>query len=182
LTILLWLHTSLKVERHVKLRPSRLRKSLKVMTGRLRPFGNATRNNMHVLIGTKAGVTYPKEGDKPAVKLADVAFWNEFGTETSPPRPAMRVGVENAVKNSKPLIVNYLTNLIDPKLNKANLKQLEETFMTKMAMRCEREVKKIIRDGSTATNAPATVEHKGFNKPLVETELYLDNVVAEVVQ
>lgn len=137
---------------------------------------------MHVLIGTKAGVTYPKEGDAPAIKLADVAKWNEFGTELSPPRPAFRVGAENAVKDSKKLITNYLLNLVDPKLNRANLKQLEKTFMEKMAMRCEKAVKKIIRDGSTATNAPSTVDRKGFNHPLVETELLLKNVVAEVAE
>lgn len=135
---------------------------------------------MHVLIGTKSGVTYPKEGDAPPVKLSDVAFWNEFGTEKIPARPAFRVGAENAVKNSKDLIAKYLMNLTDPKMSKANLKQLEKTFMQKMAARCEREVKKIIRSGSTAPNAPSTVEHKGFNKPLVETELLLENVVAEV--
>lgn len=136
---------------------------------------------MHVLIGTNSGVTYPKEGNAPAVSLADVAFWTEFGTELSPPRLAQQVGTENAVKSSKPLITNYLANLIDLKLNAANLKRLEKTFMHKMATRCVKEVKKIIRDGSTATNAPNTVDKKGFNHPLVETELYYDNVAAEVV-
>lgn len=137
---------------------------------------------MHVEIGTKAGVSYPQEGDAPAVKLADVARWNEFGTELIPPRPAFRVGVENATKNSKDLITKYLKNLIDPKMTPQTLKQLEKTFMTKMAMRCEKAVKKMIRDGATSPNAPATVAHKGFNKPLVETELLLDNVMAEVVK
>ena len=137
---------------------------------------------MHILIGTKSGVTYPKEGDAPAVKLSDVAFWNEFGTELIPPRPAFRVGTENAVKGSKALIAKYLSNLIDPKLTAANLKKLEKTFMEKMAKRCEKEVKKIIKDGATSPNAPATVAHKGFNKPLVETELLLENVVAEVAR
>lgn len=137
---------------------------------------------MHILIGTKSGVTYPKKGDAPAVKLSDVARWNEFGTELIPPRPAFRVGTENAEKESKALIAKYLTNLIDPKLNAAALKKLEKTFMDKMAMRCEEAVKKIIKDGSTSPNAPRTVEKKGFNHPLVETELLLDNVAAEVVK
>lgn len=136
---------------------------------------------MHILIGTNAGVTYPKKGDAPAVKLSDVALWGEFGTETSPPRPAQRVGVENAVKGSRPLIAKYLTNLLNPNLTKSNVKQLEKTFMDKMAKRCVKEVKKIIKDGSTATNAPATVDKKGFNHPLMDTELYYDNVAAEVV-
>lgn len=137
---------------------------------------------MHILIGTKAGVSYPQEGNAPAVKLADVARWNEFGTELIPPRPAFRVGVENATKDSKDLIAKYLLNLTDPKMTPQALKKLEKTFMTKMAMRCEKAVKKIIRDGATSPNAPATVAHKGFNKPLVETELLLDNVMAEVVK
>lgn len=135
---------------------------------------------MHVLIGTKSGVTYPKKGDEAPVKLADVARWDEFGTETSPARAAQRIGVENAVKGSKPLITKYLENLIDPKLTAQSIKQLEKTFMEKMAKRCETEVKKIISTGATAPNAPSTIARKGSNKPLVDTEIYLDNVVAEV--
>lgn len=137
---------------------------------------------MEILIGTTAGVSYPQEGDLPAVKLADVAKWNEFGTELIPPRPAFRVGVENAVKASKPLIAKYLMNLTDDKLTAQNLKQLEKTFMEKMAKRCEREVKKIIKTGATAPNAPATVARKGKNHPLMETELLYDNIKAEVVK
>lgn len=137
---------------------------------------------MHVLIGTKAGVSYPQEGDAPAVKLADVARWNEFGTELIPPRPAFRVGAENAVKSSTDLITKYLKNLTDPKMTPSTLKQMEKTFMTKMAMRCEKAVKKIIKDGSTSPNAPATVAHKGKNHPLMDTELLYDNVKAEVVK
>lgn len=137
---------------------------------------------MHVLIGTKAGVSYPKEGDGEAVKLADVARWNEFGTELIPPRPAFRVGAENAVKASTDLITKYLSNLIDPKMTPSTLKKLEKTFMEKMAMRCEKAVKKIIKDGSTSPNAPATIEKKGKNHPLMDTELLYDNVKAEVVK
>lgn len=141
---------------------------------------------MHVEIGTKAGVSYPQEGDAPAVKLADVARWNEFGTELIPPRPAFRVGVENAIKNNSgdetKLIDKYLANLIDPKLTPQNLKQLEKSFMNNMAKRIVREVKQIIKDGSTSPNAPATVAHKGKNHPLMDTKLLYDNVVAEVVK
>lgn len=137
---------------------------------------------MHVLIGTKSGVSYPQEGEAPAVKLADVARWNEFGTELIPPRPAFRVGAENAVKNSTDLIKKYLKNLVDPKMTPATLKQLEKSFMENMAKRIPREVKKIIKAGSTSPNAPATIAKKGFNHPLMETELLYDNVVAEVVK
>lgn len=137
---------------------------------------------MHVLIGTKAGVSYPKEGDAPAVKLADVARWNEFGTELIPPRPAFLVGAENAVKNSTDLVKKYLKNLVDPKMTPATLKQLEKNFMDNIAKRIPREVKKIIKEGSTSPNAPATIAHKGKNHPLMDTELLYDNVVAEVVK
>lgn len=137
---------------------------------------------MHVLIGTTAGVSYPQEGDAPAVKLADVARWNEFGTELIPPRPAFRVGAENATKNSKDLITKYLMNLVDPKMTPQTLKKLEKTFMDKMSMRLTREVKKIIKQGSTAPNAPSTVAKKGKNHPLMDTELLYDNVAAKVVK
>lgn len=141
---------------------------------------------MHVLIGTTAGVSYPQEGDAPAVKLADVARWNEFGTELIPPRPAFRVGAENAIKNNgggeEKLIDKYLANLIDPKMTPSTLKQLEKGFMENMSKRIVREVKQIIKQGSTAPNAPSTVAKKGKNHPLMDTELLYDNVAAEVVK
>lgn len=137
---------------------------------------------MYVLIGTKAGVNYPKQGDSEVVKLADVARWNEFGTELSPPRPAFRVGTENAVKNSKDLIKNYLRELVNPKMTPQTLKQMEKTFMANIATRCEKAVKKIIKDGSTSPNAPSTIAKKGFNHPLKETELLYKNVKAVVVK
>jgi len=140
---------------------------------------------MEILIGTTAGVSYPQEGEAPAVKLADVAKWNEFGTELIPPRPAFRVGVENAIRNNrgeKGAITKYLDNLVDPKLTPQNLKQLEKNFMNDMAKRIVREVKKMIKSGATAPNAPSTVAKKGFNRPLIETKLLYDNVAAEVVK
>ena len=82
---------------------------------------------MHVLIGTKSGVTYPKEGDAPPVKLSDVAFWNEFGTEKIPARPAFRVGTENAVKIQRPdYKISYEFNR--PKNVESKLKQLENLY------------------------------------------------------
>ena len=140
---------------------------------------------MEILIGTTAGVSYPQEGDAPAVKLADVAKWNEFGTELIPPRPAFRVGVENAIKNNrgeKGLVTKYLDNLIDPKMTPQNLKQLEKNFMEDMAKRIVKEIKQIIKDGSTSPNAPSTVAKKGKNHPLMDTKLLYDNVAAEVVE
>lgn len=139
---------------------------------------------MHVLIGTTAGVSYPKEGDGEAVPLKKVAHWMEFSYEGSlyPPRPAFRVGAENAVKSSTDLITKYLKNLTDPKMTPQTLKKLEKTFMDKMAMRLTREVKKIIKQGSTSPNAPSTVAKKGKNHPLMDTELLYDNVAAKVVK
>lgn len=143
---------------------------------------------MHVLIGTKAGVSYPQEGEAPAVPLKKVAHWMEFSYEGSPypPRPAFRVGAENAVKNNgggeTKLIDKYLANLIDPKMTPQTLKKLEKSFMENMAKRIVREVKKIIKDGSTSPNAPATIAHKGKNHPLMDTGLLYDNVMAEVVK
>lgn len=143
---------------------------------------------MHVLIGTTAGVNYPKEGDGEAVPLKKVAHWMEFSYEGSlyPPRPAFRVGAENAVKNNggdeTKLIDKYLANLIDPKMTPQTLKKLEKSFMENMAKRIVREVKQIIKQGSTAPNAPSTVAKKGFNHPLMDTELLYDNVAAEVVK
>lgn len=105
-------------------------------------------------VGFLAGATYP---DGTAV--AQVAFWNEFGTVRAPSRPFFRTTIakespEWGDKLAKAVVYyNYD--------GAAALRALGQS------MRDDLEAS-IIR-WSTPPNAPRTIARKGFNKPLVHT-------------
>lgn len=114
--------------------------------------------------------------------LHDVAIWNEFGTENAPPRPAMTMGTEKAMKTRSAQIQSFMSNVFhsgmqkNKKLNSNYMLGREKILLIGIGQSAVKEVKDIIRAGSTVPNAPATVKRKGFDHPLLETELYLRNV------
>jgi uncharacterized protein (DUF885 family) len=127
-------------------------------------------------VGVK-DVKYPD-----GTRLYDVMVWNHFGTETAPPRPAHTIGTEKAMKTRKTQIEAFMSNLFmsgmqkNKKLSASLVKQREKVLLTGIGQSAVKETKDVIRSGSTVPNAPATVRKKGFDHPLYETELYLDNV------
>lgn len=118
--------------------------------------------------------------------LGDVAEWNEIGTETSPPRPANRMGLERAIKTNKKMIQGYLKNLAmaglmkDKNMARKLSRERKIKLFTQIGRSAKKETQDIIKSGSTAPNAPATVKIKGFNHPLYHRGVYLKNVNYEV--
>lgn len=91
--------------------------------------------------------------------VAQVAFWNEYGTKTSPPRPFFRQTI--AAKSDKwgaALGANLAANGYDTtkalKLVGTGIKD---------------QITKSIVDFASPGNAPYTIAQKGFDKPLVDT-------------
>lgn len=125
-----------------------------------------------------------KKTKKYLVDLIDIAIWNEYGTKTAPPRPAFRMGVEIAIKENKKNIEAYLQNVfvlsMQPNVAQKKLDFLLHGILKRLAQSAVKEVKKIIKEGSTVTNAPATIKKKGFNWPLYHKGLFLDNVNYEI--
>lgn len=110
-------------------------------------------------MGFLAGATYPATKQGPALSVAQVAFWNEFGTRTAPARPAFRTTIS---RNSK---------VWGERLSKAivatNYDGKKALAMLGQSMRDDLESE--IAQWSTPPNAPATIARKGFDKPLVHT-------------
>jgi len=118
--------------------------------------------------------------------LGDIVFWNEFGTETIPPRPANQIGMDIAINRHKKMIQSHAKNYLmaikmkDQNLAKKLIQQRKKNLFTQIGRSAVKEVKNIISSGSTVTNAPATIAKKGFNHPLYEKGVYLANVNYEV--
>lgn len=132
------------------------------------------------------GVTpgkYVKEGNSPAPTTAQVAVWNEYGTENIPSRPAFRAGLDHALRVNKKAMGAQLKNISQRILSgrTAEIERSLTVLLTQIGKSAKAETKQLIKSGGQAPpNAPATVTKKGFNHPLYETGLLLDSVEYEV--
>ena len=112
-----------------------------------------------VKVGFQDGATYPQESGKVTnpVYVAQVAFWNEYGTIRTPARPFFR---EMVAKRSPKWGANIARMLpiygydVDRVLALAGEKiqdQLQDSIL----------------NGGWQANADSTIAQKGFDKPLV---------------
>ncbi len=115
--------------------------------------------------------------------LGEVAIWNEYGTATIPPRPAFRMGLEAAVKKHKKLLDAQLKNIAQLVLTgrHIDIDRNLTVLLTQIGRSAKKETQDIIRAGSTTPNAPSTIARKGFDHPLYEEGVLLENVDYEVI-
>ena len=143
----------------------KLAKALKEIAARL---GNS---GASVKVGFLEGATYPGTDDAPGLPVAQVAFWNEYGTTKQPPRPFFR----NAIKKGSPEWgAKFAAALKAADYN-------NETALGIMGEVIKGEVVQSIIDTNEPALAPSTVKRKGFAKPLIDTGV-MQRAVAYVVQ
>jgi hypothetical protein len=126
----------------------------------------------HVRVGFIESATYPatKKGGKP-LPVAQVAFWDEFGTARSPERPFFRTMVER----KSPRWGVSLGNIL-----RANHYDAERSLAL-MGEGIKGQLQRSITEWTTPPNSPRTVARKGFNKPLIDTAVMLRSVDYQVV-
>lgn len=91
--------------------------------------------------------------------VAQVAYWNEYGTKTAPPRPFFR---QTIAANSGAWGAE-LGGLLKATSGNA------AASLDRMGERIKGQVTASIVDFASPQNAPSTVKKKGFNKPLTDT-------------
>lgn len=138
----------------------------------LRDIERRLGDGAHVRVGFLESATYPAvaEGAK-ALPVAQVAFWNEFGTVNTPSRPFFR----DTIERKSPRWGVALGNL----LRKTNYDA--EKALALMGEGIKGQLVRAIVEWSQPPNAPRTVERKGFNKPLIHTGLMQRSVDYQVV-
>lgn len=124
-----------------------------------------------VRVGFLEGATYPAAAAKPGLNVAQVAFWNEFGTARTMPRPFFR----GMIRADSPRWGRELA-----KIAQATHFDTERTLEL-MGQRIKDQLTKAIVDWP-ADNAPSTVARKGFNKGLIDTGVMQRSVDFEVVR
>lgn len=129
------------------------------------------------MIKLEFGVTNNKYPEKN-ISVGQVAIINEYGTETIPPRPAFRIGLERSVAKNKKLIDAALKNITNHLLTgrKDSIERQLTQALTQIGKSAKKETKDIIKQGSMSPNAPLTIKKKGFDHPLWETGLLHESV------
>jgi len=107
-----------------------------------------------VKVGFLEGATYPD-----GTPVAAVAFWNEFGNGSAPPRPFFR-GMIAEEKPSWPGKVEAIAKATDYDGEKI-LKLMGEDIQGALIQS--------INDFTTPALAQSTIDRKGFDKPLIDT-------------
>lgn len=135
---------------------------------------------MEIHLGVKAA-TYPD-----GTKLSDVMTWNNYGTETIPPRPIFQIAAEKALSTEefKQKMEAYLHNVVVYRMNnQGDLPGIEKNLLTSIGQQSIAEAKRIIKGGTELQeNAPSTIKKKEFDKPLYETGLMIKNLGYEVTE
>lgn len=91
--------------------------------------------------------------------VAQVAFWNEYGTANIPPRPFFR----NTIARHKDEWPKQAAALMEA--NGGDVRQTLEL----MGEGVKGQLVETIQDFREPPNAAATVKKKGFDKPLIDT-------------
>lgn len=112
---------------------------------------------MEVRVGYQAG----EAADEDGVDMCDIAAWNELGTEHSPARPFLRQTVEKNESKINEFCAREAGKMFDG--------GTAEQCLDKIGVFMKGLVQKTIRDGEFAPNAPATIQKKGSDKPLIDT-------------
>lgn len=120
--------------------------------------------NASVRVGVLENATYPD-----GTPVAMVAFWNEYGTRTSPVRAFFRTTVSENKKNWVLSVQNLMKMHSDPK-----------RVMGLIGVHMQEQIVQSINTWSDPPNAPYTIAKKGFDKPLVERGIMMRSIKSEV--
>lgn len=115
-----------------------------------------------VFIGYQAGhATHKDEETGEEVDMAQIAMFNELGTSTSPPRPFLRMTVDENQPKINAMCEQQAKNIAKGGTAEQSLKELG-AFGVSL-------VQEKIGNGTFTPNKPSTIKAKGSDKPLIDT-------------
>jgi hypothetical protein len=136
------------------------------------PAGRRLRQQLEQLskLEVRVGFQHGKEKDKDTgADIADVAMWNELGTVHSPPRPFLRQSVDNNASRITAMCKAQLQRIIKGEAT-------AEEVLKQIGMMQKAFVQDTISSGQFTPNAPATVEKKDSDQPLIDTGHMMQSV------
>ena len=118
----------------------------------------------HVQVGVLDGSKYPD-----GTSVASVAFWNEYGTKKSPPRPFFR----QTISQNKSDWVELATKSLRAGYS-------VEHMLGLVGAQMQTDIQFSIMTWTTPPNSAYTEAMKGFNAPLRNTLLMHDSIKSVV--
>lgn len=94
--------------------------------------------------------------------IAEIAWWNEFGTKHIPPRPFLRTGLRENLADYRAIIKTVLRNVM---LRRMSANQA----LGLLGVKAVADVQAKITAISTPPNTAATIERKKSSNPLIDT-------------
>lgn len=126
-------------------------------------------NTQELQIGFFPEAKYGPDNDN--LQVAQIAQFNEEGTETNPPRPFMRVGFLAPIR--KGIYDSYFAESIE-RIAEGKSSFIQE--YVKLGPMFVNDLKEVIEKWDTPPNSPRTIERKGFDNPLIDSGLMHDSV------
>lgn len=120
-----------------------------------------------VEVGFLEGATYPD-----GTPVAAIAFWNEFGNGSAPPRPFFR----RMIATEKPTWADKVRAAYQHTGG-----DVEKTLAL-MGNDIEGALKQSINDFTSPPLSPVTVKRKGFDKPLIDTSHMINSTGYRVIK
>lgn len=114
-----------------------------------------------VFIGYQAGHATHTDEDGNSVDMAQIAMFNELGTSTSPPRPFLRMTVDENQAKINAMCEQQAKNIAKGGTAEQSLKELG-AFGVSL-------VQEKITNGTFTPNAESTKKAKKSDKPLIDT-------------
>jgi hypothetical protein len=133
--------------------------------GASRIIGEAKKTNgSYVDIGVHSDAGDHESDDLTAdlVTIAEVAFWNEYGTSNIPERSFIRATIDANRKRLERETQKLYRKVVDGKID-------TKKALDMLGLRIQEMIKQTILEQNDPPNAPSTVERKGFNNPLVDS-------------
>jgi hypothetical protein len=145
------------------------------------PGYDATRNLVATLakglsalsvgIHDDAGIHHEASKDGKVKTVAEVAFWNEFGTDDGhiPERSFMRSTMDRNMFRYQGMLKKYAIRIYEGRMTiDESLDQLGRIIAADM--------RKAVRDFHDPRNADSTIKAKGFDDPLIETRQLMRSI------
>ena len=125
-----------------------------------------------VRVGILETPTYPAKGGKGDVSVAQVAYWNEYGTATIPARPFFR----NTIAEKQDEWADNAASILQHTDGDVGM------ALALIGESVKGDIVETIQNFNEPENAPSTVKKKGFNKPLIDTGDLWRAIQSEVVE
>lgn len=107
--------------------------------------------------------------------IADIAAFNEFGTERIPARSFIRAWADESIAENKRILSAIARNVVTGKAT-------AEQGLDQAGLRFVGEIQNRISNGVQPPNAPSTIARKGSSTPLIDTGQLRSSIRHRVVK